>query len=64
FALGLIFLGSSSVNVHYLTRPYDIEVLDSGYKFLWDGNPRPVNFDYEEYERKKNAHSVAPSRGK
>jgi len=50
FALGLIFVGSLPENVYYLKRPYDIEVLDSGYKFYWDGNPRPVDFNYEEYE--------------
>jgi hypothetical protein len=61
-ALGLIFIGSNSDNVHYFKRPYDIEVLDSGHKFHWEGNPRPLNFDYEEYERRK-AHPPAPSAG-
>lgn len=55
FALGLIFVGSNSTNLYYLKRPYDIEVLDSGNKFFWKGYPRPDNFDYEEYERKKKA---------
>ena len=51
--LALILIGSNSTNLYYIKRPYDIEVLDSGYKFYWDGNPRPDNFDYKEYERRK-----------
>jgi hypothetical protein len=52
-AAALIRIGADETNLYYLTRPYDIEVLDSGFKFYWDGNPRPDNFDYEEYERRK-----------
>jgi hypothetical protein len=50
---GLIKVGADSTNLYYVKRPYDIEVLESGYKFIWDGNPRPFNFDYEEYEKMK-----------
>jgi hypothetical protein len=52
-AAALIRIGADETNLYYLMRPYDIEVLDSGFKFYWDGNPRPDNFDYEEYERRK-----------
>ena len=52
-SFALLRIGADSTNLYYLKRPYDIEVLDSGYKFFWDGNPRPINFDYEEYERGK-----------
>jgi hypothetical protein len=51
---GLMRIGANSTNLYYVKRPYDIEVLESGYKFIWDGNPRPDNFDYEEYEKRKN----------
>ena len=54
FVLGLIFVASFLENLYYLKRPYDIEILDSGYKFYWDGNPRPVDFNYEEYEKAKS----------
>jgi hypothetical protein len=50
---GLILVGARLESRFYFMRPYDIEVLDSGYKFYWDGNPRPSNFDYEEYEKKR-----------
>lgn len=53
FMLGLILIGANSDNLYYLKRPYDIEILDSGYKFYWDGNPRPENFDYKAYEKRK-----------
>lgn len=53
FACGLILIGMNSTNLYYLKRPFDIEVLDSGFKFFWEGNPRPDNFDYEEYEKRK-----------
>jgi hypothetical protein len=52
-SLGLIKIGADSTNVYFVKRPYDIDVLASGYKFIWDGNPRPGNFDYEEYKRGK-----------
>jgi membrane-associated phospholipid phosphatase len=52
-AVTLIRIGAHETNLYYINRPYDIEVLDSGYKFYWDGNPRPDNFDYEGYERRK-----------
>ncbi len=52
-AVTLIRIGAHETNLYYLKRPYDIEVLDSGYKFYWDGNPRPDSFDYEGYERRK-----------
>jgi hypothetical protein len=53
-SLALIRIGADSTNLYYIKRPYNIEVLESGFKFIWDGNPRPVNFDYEEYEKEKN----------
>ena len=52
-SFGLIKIAADSTNLYYVKRPYDIEVLETGYKFIWDGNPRPVNFDYDEYEKRK-----------
>jgi hypothetical protein len=55
--LVLVRIGADENHIYYLKRPYDIEVLDAGYKFLWDGNPRPTNFDYQEYEKRKAEES-------
>jgi hypothetical protein len=55
FAGGLILLASNSTNLFYLKRQFDIEILKTGYKFMWDGYSRPENFDFDEYERNKDA---------
>ena len=50
---GLILIAANSTNLYYLKRPFDIEVLTTGYKFIWEGNPRPDNFDFDKYEQNK-----------
>lgn len=53
FLIGMIFIGVNSNNLFYIKRPFDIEVLTTGYKFIWNGNTRPANFDFDEYEKNK-----------
>ena len=53
FASGLIFIASNSTNLFYIKRDFDIEILKTGYRFIWDGYSRPENFDFDEYERNK-----------
>lgn len=53
FTMGLVLVGLRFENLYYLKRPFDMEVLDSGYKFYWEGNPRPDDFNYQEYEKTK-----------
>ena len=53
FIVCLAFIASNRDNLFYLKRPFDIEVLETGYKYIWDGNTRPENFDFEKYEREK-----------
>jgi hypothetical protein len=49
----LFFVASISDNLVYLKRPFDAETLVTGYKFVWNENQRPDNFDFDEYERGK-----------
>lgn len=53
FAGGLILLASNSTNLFYFKRQFDIEILKTGYRLMWDGYSRPENFDFDEYERNK-----------
>ena len=53
FACGLIFIASNSTNVYKIKRPFDIEILKTGYRFFWNGNSGPENFDFDEYKRNK-----------
>jgi hypothetical protein len=48
FAGGLILVASNSTNLFYFKRKFDIEILKTGYRFMWDGYSRPENFDFEE----------------
>lgn len=42
-----------NTNIFYIKRPFDIEILMTGYKFVWSGNVRPENFDFDEHKRKE-----------
>jgi hypothetical protein len=53
FICGLALIAFNPTNVFYLKRPFDAEMLVTGYKFVWDGQTRPENFDFDEYERKR-----------
>jgi hypothetical protein len=50
---GLILIASNSDNVYKIKRQFDIEILKTGYRFVWDGYSRPENFDFDEYEKNK-----------
>ena len=55
---GICIVLNSLIALHkdnriYLKRPFGIEILETGYKFIWNGNTRPENFDFEEYKRRK-----------
>ncbi|WP_461630708.1 hypothetical protein [Labilibaculum euxinus] len=53
FTSGLILIASDSNNIFKVKRQFDIEILKTGYKFVWDGYSRPENFDFDAYERNK-----------
>lgn len=49
----LTFVASMPENIFYVKRHFDVEILETGYKFMWEGNTRPENFDFDAYEYKK-----------
>jgi hypothetical protein len=49
----LIFIASVSDNIYKFKRQFDVEILKTGYRFVWDGYSRPENFDFDEYEKNK-----------
>ena len=54
FTCGLTYIALMPENIFYAKRNFDIDVLVTGYKFMWDGNTRPKNFDFAEYHKRKN----------
>lgn len=44
--LAAVFIGSMENNLYFIKRPFDIEVLDTGYRFIWQNQKRP---DYSDY---------------
>ena len=53
FAGGLILVASNSTNIFKIKRQFEIEILETGYRFFWDGYSRPKNFDFNQYEQHK-----------
>jgi hypothetical protein len=53
FLSGLILIASDSNNIFKVKRQFDIEILKTGYKFIWNGYSRPDNFDFDAYKRDK-----------
>jgi hypothetical protein len=47
--VGANFLASNSNNLFYLNRPFDMNILATGYKFVWQDTPEPA---YEQYHPK------------
>ncbi len=35
-SVGMIFIGSNPDNIYTINRDFEIEILDSGYKFIWE----------------------------
>ena len=55
---GIIFclaglIASNSTNLFYLKRPFDIEVMETGYKFVWQKTERPDYYKYHPEEKKQ-----------
>jgi hypothetical protein len=38
---GASFIASNPDNLFYVKRPFDVEVMESGYKFMWQRTERP-----------------------
>lgn len=54
FICGHMIFAFNPDNRVYIKRPFDMDILKTGYRFFWEGNKRPVNFDFNEYRRGEN----------
>jgi len=43
------FITAEPNNIYYTHRPYEMEILDAGYQFVWQNKKRP---DYYHYKPK------------
>jgi hypothetical protein len=50
FTIILTLLAINPDNIYTTTRPFDIEVMETGYRFMWQDETRP---DYDKYPYKK-----------
>lgn len=48
FCLGAIWIGTMPEHIYETKRDFEIEVLTSGYKFIWQNQERP---EYEDYKK-------------
>jgi hypothetical protein len=46
----LTLLAINPDNIYSTTRPFDIEIMETGYRFMWQDNTRP---DYDKYSDTK-----------
>lgn len=45
---GAGFISSNPNHLFYVKRPFDMEVLDAGYKFTWQPTERPDYYQYHQ----------------
>lgn len=50
---GATLIASDSNNVFFVKRPFDIDIMKTGYKFVWQQTERP---DYYHYHPNKKRH--------
>ena len=53
--IALILLAINSDNIYTATRPFDIEVKETGYRFIWQDQTRP---DYQKYPVTKEENDL------
>jgi len=51
-ALISVLIAADSNNIYYSKRPYEMEIMDSGYKFIWQEMEHPDYYKYHP-ERKQ-----------
>lgn len=51
--IGATFIASNSNNLFYVKRPFDIDVMETGYKFIWQEVERPDYYKYHPEEKKE-----------
>jgi hypothetical protein len=50
---GMILIGSNPDNIYTYERDFEIEKLESGYKFIWENQTRPDYYKYHPEIRKE-----------
>ncbi|MBP0613959.1 hypothetical protein J8J42_13040 [Chryseobacterium sp. cx-311] len=55
---GLVIIGSGLIasnpdNIFYVKRPFDMETMETGYKFIWQYTERPDYYKYHPEDRHK-----------
>lgn len=45
-----IWIGSMEEHIYYPKKDFDIEILDTGYKFIWENQERPTFKDDKKKE--------------
>ena len=46
-------IGSNSNNIFYLKRPFDVKIIETGYKFVWQQIERPDYYKYHPEKKEK-----------
>ena len=51
--IGATLIASNSNNLFYVKRPFDIDVMETGYKFVWQNTERPDYYKYHPEKKKE-----------
>jgi hypothetical protein len=51
--IGATLIASDQNNLFYLKRPFDIEIMEVGYKFIWQQTERPDYYKYHPEDKKE-----------
>ncbi|MEO8150862.1 MAG: hypothetical protein ABI723_24730 [Bacteroidia bacterium] len=50
---GSVFIASNSDNLFYFKRPWDMEIMETGYKFTWQNQTHPDFYKYHPESKKE-----------
>jgi hypothetical protein len=50
---GATLIASNSDNLFYANRPFDIQIMETGYKFVWQQTERPDYYKYHPEDKKE-----------
>jgi hypothetical protein len=48
---GATLIASNSNNLFYVKRPFDIDIMETGYKFVWQQTVRPDYYKYHPEDK-------------
>ena len=49
---GTTLIASDSNNIYYVKRPFEIAIMETGYKFVWQQTTRPDYYKYHPEQKK------------